>query len=467
MTLARWAVLALWLPITALIALIALAPGAGFHTGPALGLDSGSLLLLLLCGALCSSAITWHHQHERSAHWLTLALLGFAVIFAAPRSGIVPWLPPSLAPQRLLLAAACWPPAALLLYFQCRLRLAMPRRFPLLLTGSAALLGLLALRWPMAQLPMMVSGWWALLLGLALLLLSCATRRRRQGARWCLLSLLPLLPALAADAANHGVAGLLLEARVTQLWTPFAIVLFVLAQFWLYIGGLSRANRLVSRHSSTLQDAVERRTRELRTKNEKLQQAQQALQQANDALQLLSITDSLTQVYNRLHFEQQLTREWRRCARQQSPLSVLMIDADNFKRINDSAGHLAGDHCLQALAAVLRRQFRRAGELLARYGGEEFVVLLPDTNQTQALALAEAVRIAVEELVVEHSGDTLRLTVSIGVSTALPPTVEQAPELLLAAADSALYAAKAAGRNRIHSCSLNPRRRASTRFGAR
>src|SRR5690606_34489065 len=105
---------------------------------------------------------------------------------------------------------------------------------------------------------------------------------------------------------------------------------------------------------------------------------------------------------------------------QRLPLSVLMIDADHFKQLNDSAGHLAGDQCLQTIAMEIQRHFKRAGELVARYGGEEFVVLLPDTNQSKALAVAEGLRVAIERLTIRHAGRQYRVTVSIGISSTIP-----------------------------------------------
>ena len=165
-------------------------------------------------------------------------------------------------------------------------------------------------------------------------------------------------------------------------------------------------------------------------------------------LELLSLVDPLTQAYNRQHFDRQLQLEWQRAAREKRPLSVLMIDADHFKQINDRHGHLAGDECLRQMATALRTNLRDAGDLLARFGGEEFVVLLPGADATAAMASAERLRACVHALAVPAAGEPLRFSCSIGAHTLWPHRVGQ-PADLLRGADQALYLAKALGRNRV------------------
>jgi len=166
------------------------------------------------------------------------------------------------------------------------------------------------------------------------------------------------------------------------------------------------------------------------------------------ALEQLSLVDPLTQAHNRQHFDRQLHLEWQRAAREKQPLSVLMIDADHFKQINDRHGHLAGDECLKQMSATLRSNLRDAGDLLARFGGEEFVVLLPGADSTAALASAERLRACVQALSVAAAGAMLRLTCSIGAHTLWPHRAGQSADLLRGA-DQALYLAKALGRNRV------------------
>ena len=194
-------------------------------------------------------------------------------------------------------------------------------------------------------------------------------------------------------------------------------------------------------------------TLRLRASNAQILAQQQALQQANEALEKRSQTDELTQLANRRHFDHTLAREHARHQRTGSPLSLLLIDADHFKLVNDHYGHVAGDDYLRAIARVLARTASRTTDLTARYGGEEFACLLPDTSAAEAHALAERMRNAVAALRLPHAwADSPHLTVSIGVAT-LQAGPHDAPRLV-AAADAQLYAAKHAGRNRVRSTVL-------------
>ena len=172
------------------------------------------------------------------------------------------------------------------------------------------------------------------------------------------------------------------------------------------------------------------------------------LQDANAQLQRLSMTDGLTQISNRACFDVALAAEFKRAVRHKTYLSLLLIDVDHFKQVNDTWGHLAGDASLQALARLLQSRIHRVGDLLARYGGEEFVVMLSETKPDDARAMAESFRLAIEQLQVDFQGQTLRLTASVGLAITIP-TVATEPLALLAAADKALYLAKQSGRNQV------------------
>jgi diguanylate cyclase (GGDEF)-like protein len=176
--------------------------------------------------------------------------------------------------------------------------------------------------------------------------------------------------------------------------------------------------------------------------------ARAELEQRALVLEQQSITDSMTQVSNRQHFDRQMALEWARAERDGTPLSLLMIDVDHFKRINDEHGHPVGDQCLKLIAQCLAQQLRGAGDLLARYGGEEFVALLPGAQGEAAASSAERLRAAVAVLRVPGVTQGGGISCSIGVHTAWPARGGSAAELV-AGADAALYAAKDAGRNQI------------------
>ena len=167
----------------------------------------------------------------------------------------------------------------------------------------------------------------------------------------------------------------------------------------------------------------------------------------NARLEVLAHTDALTQLLNRRALTQRLEAEMERARRYDSGLTLLMLDLDHFKRINDTMGHLAGDDVLRELAALLRESVRTV-DLVARFGGEEFVVVLPETGLPGAVRFAErtAEQIEARQFAVAHGG--ARLTSSIGVAAFPAPGVVSVDDLF-SRADQALYRAKAAGRNMV------------------
>ena len=164
-----------------------------------------------------------------------------------------------------------------------------------------------------------------------------------------------------------------------------------------------------------------------------------------DHLRCLAATDSLTGLLNRRYFSLRLSQEVAHAKRYQTPLSLLVIDLDWLKAINDGAGHDAGDRAIRGVASTLSRTLR-ATDIAARYAGDEFVALLPQTSATEAMGLAARINACVAEL--NHGPEGAPLSVSIGVAD-LEGTTSSTAEDLFAAADEALYAAKAAGRNSV------------------
>ncbi|MDH5674608.1 MAG: diguanylate cyclase [Myxococcales bacterium] len=169
-------------------------------------------------------------------------------------------------------------------------------------------------------------------------------------------------------------------------------------------------------------------------------------QRASRQMYELSVRDGLTGLYNRRHFDERLRGELAFAKRHRAPLSVLLLDVDHFKQVNDVFGHPVGDVVLQKVGQALRLQLR-IEDLIARYGGEEFAVVARAIEVSGAHALAERLRTAVENLDLGRGDVPHRVTISIGVASQAADGITDDPEALLIAADAALYAAKHAGRN--------------------
>ncbi|MES9955268.1 MAG: diguanylate cyclase [Candidatus Thiodiazotropha sp. 6PLUC2] len=164
-------------------------------------------------------------------------------------------------------------------------------------------------------------------------------------------------------------------------------------------------------------------------------------------LEKLSITDPLTGLYNRMYFNEHFIEEWSRCSRLQIPLSLLMIDLDHFKSINDKYGHMSGDICLKESSSVLRQKVQRVTDTVVRFGGEEFLILLPDTDEKTSSAIAQSLLQAISEISPSWGEGSSPISCSIGIACTVP-NHRIAGKVLLKAADEALYEAKRQGRNR-------------------
>ncbi len=199
------------------------------------------------------------------------------------------------------------------------------------------------------------------------------------------------------------------------------------------------ANRLV--RQIRIRDALDHR----------LRMYSEELEEHNVGLRVLAHTDKLTGLANRRRFDELLELELKRAQRGRTPISLLLLDLDHFKQFNDSYGHLAGDACLQRAASVLSGQVARAGDVAARYGGEEFAVIMPNTDQAGAFAVAERIRAGIQALRIPHRHSPAQVvTASFGVATLQPggdgPVTAGD---IIECADRHLYSAKQNGRNQV------------------
>lgn len=170
----------------------------------------------------------------------------------------------------------------------------------------------------------------------------------------------------------------------------------------------------------------------------------------SDVLRELVFLDGLTGLYNRRYFDLQLEREWARSTRSRTPVSIILLDVDFFKRYNDHYGHLAGDDCLRTIAQLLQSSLKRKTDTVARYGGEEFVCLLPETSHLDALGIAADLERGIRRQAIPHEDSSVAdiVTVSLGVATGTGGGSSQHAGALLTLADQQLYQAKNSGRGR-------------------
>lgn len=200
---------------------------------------------------------------------------------------------------------------------------------------------------------------------------------------------------------------------------------------------------LLTRTFNEMMHKLRRSQEEIEQDKLRLTEQNEELQRANEVLAQLSITDGLTKLHNHRFFQDHLTREIKRVSRTGEPLSMLLMDLDDFKRLNDRHGHAAGDEVLMNIAGQMNANVRET-DLLARYGGEEFVILTPNTDLHGAVALAEKIRMSVETTsqIIDESMRPIRVTISCGVAQ-----YDGDRKRFFQAADRALYRAKAEGKN--------------------
>ena len=221
--------------------------------------------------------------------------------------------------------------------------------------------------------------------------------------------------------------------------TPWMIVLGLVAAAGIVALIVKLRTRALARQAERLRELVEERTREL--------------EDANHHLERLSLLDELTGIPNRRYFDRVLAQTWDASMRTMQPISLILLDLDHFKMLNDAKGHPAGDASLVQVARLLAQRIRRSGDfasrgpdIAARIGGEEFAILLSNTDAATAARIAESLRESIQDMVIAFESANLKVTVSCGVATTMH-AAGNSPEALVRRADRALYAAKAAGRN--------------------
>jgi two-component system, sensor histidine kinase LadS len=185
-----------------------------------------------------------------------------------------------------------------------------------------------------------------------------------------------------------------------------------------------------------------------------LEIALRELSETNRELQEKNTLDALTGIRNRSYFDKKYQAEVRRSRREQTQLSIVMMDIDHFKRVNDQYGHLAGDECIKSVAHTLKKALKRPSDDVCRYGGEEFALILPNTDLEGALVLVEKLRDEIEKTSIQTEGVTINITISAGIGSAIAD-LNQAEDTILALADKQLYVAKDAGRNNVQGSHLD------------
>ncbi len=192
---------------------------------------------------------------------------------------------------------------------------------------------------------------------------------------------------------------------------------------------------------------VQRRATE--TLEHKVRERTHELEIANQRLEELTYTDGLTGIRNRRYLNRALEREFSRARREKTPVAAILIDIDHFKQFNDTHGHLVGDDCLRDVAQCIQQCALRENDVVARYGGEEFCVLLPNTDQTGAIQVADQICEAIRDINFNVEGQRVMITASLGVTSCIPERHQDVDKFIVAA-DNALYTSKANGRNQVN-----------------
>jgi two-component system, sensor histidine kinase LadS len=258
--------------------------------------------------------------------------------------------------------------------------------------------------------------------------------------------------AVSAGALILGRLGILPDTSAIQTVEHISMVGLVLSYAFTlsYRMNMDRSMREAAQHETAdiQQRLLETQIRVNDELDRKVHERTRELEQTNAILREVSRTDGLTGLHNRRHFDETFAVELRRGAREGYPVSLLLLDIDFFKKLNDTHGHQFGDICLQQVAQIVQSCMRRPSDFAARYGGEEFIIILPNTPLQGAVQLAKEIRRAVGATVVADSVVAARMTVSIGVACVCPGSEANA-DAVLRQADELLYQAKGNGRDRV------------------
>lgn len=260
--------------------------------------------------------------------------------------------------------------------------------------------------------------------------------------------------AVSIIASSLTVLGLIIAEQAGMLPKPdYAVSLlhwFVLTITFVIVGGIvyfsGKITRQAFEHAKEELKERQRAESALKTVNEELQKHVKDVEKLQAELRDQAVHDPLTGLYNRRYLDETLSREILRAKRDNDPLSIIVADIDHFKSINDTYGHQIGDLFLVEVAQLFKRVVR-GSDLVYRYGGEEFVLVLPETTVDSAKMRAEEIRLKCAQLIVQHEGKKLGITLSFGVAN-YPVNGEQGEEIILKA-DHALYDAKRMGRNQV------------------
>ncbi len=286
--------------------------------------------------------------------------------------------------------------------------------------------------------------------------------KNRLGKLLAVISVLQLIFIVIIVSSSFWLGITILEFRnvvfYSAFWVNGLLISFLLSRQYYYeikekeiaqrqalenaINSKNAQNELIALQKETqelLEQHVQERTLELNI-------ALQELEAANQELARKNTLDELTGLNNRRFYDQKIQAEFRRSKRNLTSLSIVLIDIDHFKNINDTYGHQAGDYCLQQLGRIIKESLRRSADVGCRYGGEEFCLILPDTDTLGAIEFAENLRQKVSQTKFEFDDVILNITISCGVST-YNQQADASPEKIFAAADKALYLAKNNGRN--------------------